>query len=196
MCVIYDMTIENTRRHLAIPSKLVLAWFLMKGLLLQEIALTSVLFQESIFYFLFLFKNQFVISLLAPFILSKQGMTKWMLPWVHTMEFTLWDRHGICHQELVRLGRKGVNVVVGRPSFKTRDYWELPGYIWDFENSDSALSTLTAVRSGNQKSEIQECGRDGRYGEETRYRRGEQEVRQKWLHALCLPKLAEQFGLC
>ena len=42
----------------------------MKGLLLQEIALTRLFFQKSIFLLLFLFKNQF-LSLLAPFVSSR-----------------------------------------------------------------------------------------------------------------------------
>lgn len=155
---------------------------------------------------MFSFRNQYFISCF--FLKTSLLLVFWHLLYVLNKEWPselfygciLWNSHFEIDMVFVTrswwdLAEKD-NVGLGRPSFKTRGYWELAGCVWDFENSDRVLSTLTAVRSSNQKSEIQECRQDRRYGEETRYQRGEREMRQKWLQALCLPKLAELFCLC
>ena len=147
------MTIGNTRRHLATPSKLDLTWFLMKGLLLQEIALTSLFFLKLIFFFLFLSENQ-IFSLLVPFV-SSRTRNEQCYSYYRCM---LWNPHFDHEVYVTSAGGSGEKDLMGRGGsmFKTRAHYELSCWAWDFEDNDKltdvVLNILISVRSANQKS--------------------------------------------
>ena len=150
----YEMTIGNARRHLATPSKLDLTWFLMKGLLLQEIALTSLFFLKLFFFFfLFLSENQ-IFSLLVPFVSSKARNDQ-CYSYYRCMLWNLHFDHEVFVTPGAGSGKKDL-MVRGGSMFKTRAHYELSRWAWDFEDNDKltkvVLNILISVRSADQKS--------------------------------------------
>ena len=146
------MTIGNARQYLATPSKLDLTWFLMKGLLLQEIALTSLFFLKWIFFFLFLSENQ-IFSLLVPFV-SSRVRNEQCYSYYRCM---LWNPH-FDHEVFVTLGggsREKDLMGRGGSMFKTIAHYGLSCWAWDFEDNNKLTEVvpniLISVRSANQK---------------------------------------------
>lgn len=141
ICVIYKRTIGNTRRHLSTPSKLDLTWFLMKGLLLQEIALTRLFFQQSIFLFVCFFLKTNFLAFWHLLYLLGQGMTNVNVTTVRALELTLWsgETPGICHAR----GWEGLAekelMDRGGSMFKTRAHCDLSCWVWDFEDSERQM---------------------------------------------------------